>query len=242
VNAWLAPALEALDETDRPVRFFFRDDDVGWNDEALWPLLDVFAELELPIDLAVIPTEVSPGSASRLLARNSQEIGLHQHGLAHVNHEEAGRKNEFGPARSKPHQREDIVDGRRRLSEAFGDAVDSIFSPPWNRCVRPTAECLVELGFAVLSREAKSEPFEVDGLVELPINIDWFAHRKRVRLSRDEFGGLVAAAVRAGDPVGVMFHHAAMDGGERQAASELLSLVADHPMARTFRMRALARG
>lgn len=48
---------------------------------------------------------------------------------------------------------------------------------------------------------------------------------KGVRLSSAEFGALMAAAIHDGRPVGVMFHHAAMDAAERAAARELLSLV-----------------
>ena len=63
---------------------------------------------------------------------------VHQHGLAHVNHEPDGRKFEFGPSRTHEEQRADIEAGRRLLAERLGDAVEPIFTPPWNRCTRDT--------------------------------------------------------------------------------------------------------
>jgi len=55
MTAWLDPLRMQLDACACPVRFFFRDDDVGWDDERLWALLDRFARGATPVDLAVIP-------------------------------------------------------------------------------------------------------------------------------------------------------------------------------------------
>ena len=231
----------ALDAASGPVDFFFRDDDVGWGTDRLWPLLDLFAAHGLPIDLAVIPTELTRPSASRLLARTSSApIRLHQHGFAHVNHEPYGRKHEFGPSRPAARQRRDIAEGRRRLDDLLGTSVDPIFTPPWNRCIPGTGWCLAALGFRVLSREARAEPLGIPGLAELPVSVDWFAHRKRVRLTADELDVRAAAAIRHGRPVGVMFHHAVMDEDERAGAGALLTRIAGHPAARPGPMRLVA--
>lgn len=242
MRTWLDPVQRALDGLHRPVDFFFRDDDVGWGSDRLWLLLDLFADHALPADLAVIPAELTDGLAGRLQARAASSPGplqFHQHGYAHVNHEPVGRKHEFGPSRPKLLQQHDIAAGRRRMTELLGRSVEPIFTPPWNRCTQETGQCLSELRFAVLSREARADPLAVPGLVELPINVDWFAHRKHVRLSRAEFGDLVAAKVDAGHPVGVMFHHAVMDADDRAAAGQLMALVARHPMASPGPMSAL---
>jgi hypothetical protein len=146
-------------------------------------------------------------------------VPVHQHGLAHANHETEGRKHEFGPCRSREDQLRDIEAGRRVLAESLGPLVQPIFTPPWNRCTRDTALCLVELGFEVLSRESRAEPFGVAGLRELPVSLDF------VRLAPDELARRFAAAR---PPIGVMFHHAEMDGGELDRAEELLALLASH--------------
>ena len=40
---WLDPLRRALDASPAPATFFFRDDDVGWSDDRLFSLLDLFA-------------------------------------------------------------------------------------------------------------------------------------------------------------------------------------------------------
>src|SRR5690348_11558928 len=123
---WLDPLARALDAAPSPVRFFFRDDDAGWDDGRLLALLDVFAARGVPADVAVIPEALSPDLAAELRAR---PVGLHQHGFAHANHEAAGRKCEFGPSRPVAFQRADIAAGCARLADLLGDAVQPIFTP-----------------------------------------------------------------------------------------------------------------
>ena len=103
MTAWLDPVREALDRAPAPVTLFFRDDDAGWRDDRLLALLDRFDDVCLPIDLALIPSEIGPESAAALASRvdsSGGRLGLHQHGFAHANHEPEGRKCEFGPSRS----------------------------------------------------------------------------------------------------------------------------------------------
>ena len=227
---WLDPVAAALDAAPQPIPVFFRDDDAGWRDDRLLALLERCDAHGLPLDVAAIPQALGGGIARELRARG---VAVHQHGLAHVNHEPDGRKQEFGPSRPREVQRADIEAGRTLLAERLGDAVDPIFTPPWNRCTRDTGVCLADLGFAVLSRESRAEPFGVPGLLELPVSLDW------CRLAPDAFArGFAAAAA----PVGVMFHHAEMDDDDIDRAEELLALVAGHERAVARPMMAIVRG
>jgi hypothetical protein len=206
-------------------------------------LLALFDGLAMPIDLAVIPQAIAPDVAARLAhrARLSGLIGLHQHGFAHVNHELIGRRCEFGPARPLEAQRQDIEDGRRRLLTLFGAELDSIFTPPWNRCVADTAICLLEVGIAVLSRDRSAEPIGVSGLVECAITSDWLLKRKGVRVSRDIWAVDFARAIEAAEsPLGVMLHHAVMDERDREAFGLVLELLRNHPGVQPVRMREAA--
>jgi predicted deacetylase len=223
------------------VLVFLRNDDAGWDDDRLVALLELVAARGLPLDLAVIPRVLTEQLAERLRRRQESGfiLGLHQHGYAHANHEREGPRCEFGPSRTAAEQRLDIESGRRRLLELLGPLVDSIFTPPWNRCTRTTAECLRELGVAALSREARAEPFDVPGLVELPVVVDWFAQRKGVRLSREALGRLFAEAVDFPRPLGVMLHHAELDDDELAAVAELLDLLSGHDAVRAVPMREL---
>lgn len=222
MSAWLDPLRAALEES--PATFFFRDDDAGWDDDRLRRLLDVFDRHAAPLDLAVIPCALGERLAAELRARLGT-TGLHQHGFAHRNHEPEGRKCEFGPSRTEAEQRRDVLRGRLLLEGLLGGPIDPIFTPPWNRCTPATARALAAAGLRVLSRESRAPALGVDGVDELPVHVDWFGRRKGVRLTREELGGRLAAEARAGGPVGVMLHHAVMDGDERRGVDELLGVL-----------------
>jgi peptidoglycan/xylan/chitin deacetylase (PgdA/CDA1 family) len=245
-SAWLEPLRRVLDRSPRPVRFFFRDDDAGWEDERLLALLDVFADHAVPLDVAVIPSALGPGLARELRARAAAApdlLGLHQHGLAHVNHEPAGRPCEFGPSRSAAEQRRDLATGAARLRSLLGDAVAPIFTPPWNRCTETTGRCLLELGFRALARDSTATPLALPGLADIAVNVDWSAKTKDGgRIGLQELGDrLAAAAAAAPEPTGVMLHHALMGGRERDALAALLELLAAHEHADCRPMASLLR-
>jgi predicted glycosyltransferase len=243
IPSWLRPVRETLDGLTQPASLFFRDDDCGWSDDRVLLLLDIFADFGVPVDLAAIPAALNPAFAqklSRRMAAHPERLGIHQHGYAHFNHESAGKKCEFGPARDYPSQHSDIKNGQRRLAELLGAAPDPIFTPPWNRCNVVTARCLAELGFHVLSRDSHAAPLDGAELLELPIAVDWFAHRKKVRLDRMAWGRLLAAKLQNETSPGIMLHHAVMDAEEMQALAQLLSVLARHPNVKCHTMQSLA--
>jgi predicted glycosyltransferase len=242
IPAWLEPASRALDDLERPANVFFRDDDGGWGDDRLLRLLDIFGEYGLPLDVAAIPAALTAplvDELSRRMAGNQGTVRIHQHGYTHTNHEAEGKKCEFGAARDYAAQRSDIENGQRRLAELFGPLSDPIFTPPWNRCTDATVKSLAELRFAVLSRDSHATPFSHHGVFELPITLDWFANKKKVRFSLEEWGNLLAAQLKAGSFIGIMLHHAVMDETEMQALSKVLALLGRHKNVQCHSMRAL---
>jgi predicted deacetylase len=240
MTGWLAPIVRALDERHEPLGIFIRDDDAGWEDERLFALLDLVAGHRLAIDLAVIPTAVEPALAVALRTRIAAgaRIGLHQHGYCHANHEPQGRPCEFGPSRSAAAQTLDIERGQLVLRQQFGTAIDHIFTPPWNRCTAETTRALELAGLAALSRDRSALAMATNGLVECPIDVDWFAKSRGVRLDATEWAGLCAAAVRrAGRSLGLMLHHAVTTPEDLGRLDALLRLLAVHPLVRGVAMR-----
>jgi predicted deacetylase len=237
--AWLDPVRVAVQRADAPVRFFFRDDDAGWDDTALLRLLDLFQLRGVPIDLAVIPASLSDPLARELRARRAHApglIGLHQHGFAHLNHEPEGRKCEFGPTRSPQAQREDLARGREVLERQLGWC-DPIFTPPWNRCTQPTADALLELGFDTLSRDASAGALRLDGLRETPVAVDWCKGPGEVGTRLSSIAQRTAAAVDAGAPVGVMLHHCVMSERDVQQLDSMLQTLRSLPAVHCLLMR-----
>jgi predicted deacetylase len=240
LSAWLDRLRAALDRARAPVVFFFRDDDAGWADEQLNALLDLFCAHGMPIDLAVIPQALTPPVADALLKRHERRnsaLGLHQHGYAHVNHELAGRKCEFGPSRNATEQLDDLAAGQRQLYVLLGASVDPIFTPPWNRCTQDTAQCLRALGFQTLSRNRGAAPLKLAPMSELNVALDW--QKRPQDAPPGALGAWLAYAASQPEPVGVMLHHAAMQAFDFSLLAELLVLLGEHKGAGCRLMRAV---
>lgn len=216
-----------------PVEVFFRNDDAGWAQDRLVALIALFADRELPIDCAVIPAALDAPTARELCTIRDAFplLGLHQHGYAHANHEPAGsRKCEFGPSRPPDRQLADIIAGRERL-DGLLDAWDRIFTPPWNRCSPDTLQQLPAHGFALLSADRCRE--DIGKIAQLPVTIDWQRARREGRLVQS----LADAFTAPSGPVGIMLHHAEMDGEARDELARVLDLVANTTQIRAHPMR-----
>ena len=231
MTSWLEPVVAALAVRTTPIRIFFRDDDAGWDDAALWALLDEFDGAGVPVDVAAIPAAMTAATGRALAAwTGGGLVHVHQHGWSHENHEPVGRKCEFGPSRSVEAQAADIAAGRARLQDAVGP-LEPVFTPPWNRCRDETADAVLAAGHRVLSRDVSAGTIGRPGLVEVPVAVDWCARPAGVRLTATEVGRRAAEAIGGGGPVGVMLHHAAMDADDRRAVRQLLDLLATSPAA-----------
>ena len=241
MSDWLDPLRAALDQTDATTTWFFRDDDAGWDDARLFALLNCFAEFNTPIDLAVIPTELTDELAAALLKRRQQNpnlLGLHQHGYGHTNHEVVGRKCEFGLSRSLAQQSHDIERGGALLRAKLGDAIDPIFTPPWNRCTSATIASLQSLNFSALSRDVTAAPLDTDNLIEISVNVDWSKRQNGVEINREILAINMAAASQL-SCVGVMLHHAVMAAEDLTALRQCLELLSRHRTVQRLPMAAL---
>ena len=237
---WLDPVRASLDDRTEPVVFFLRDDDGGWNDHALLALLDTVQRCGVPIDLALIPDACEAPLARRLRDRDRTAVHLHQHGRAHVNHERAGRKCEFGASRSADRQRDDIAAGRRRLRDLVGDRLEPIFTPPWNRCTATTVHCLAELDFQLLSRDVSVDS-DAGAFDELPVTLDWTG-RRGAAAGAFEWGITIAGSIRTSrQPIGLMLHHAVMSELDREMVGRLLDVLTRHDAGQFASMLEVAR-
>lgn len=236
----------ALDSTDRsfddrddceavrPIEVFFRDDDAGWADDKLLALCDLFTD-RAPVDLAVIPLEIDTPLASNLLTHPAQ-LGFHQHGYAHRDHQAAGKKCELADTRPPTAIRHEIEAGQIRLHRLFGDRLDPIFTPPWNRCGRIAAETLFDLGVRALSRDTGAAPFADIDLIELPVTVDWVKFSRLGRSTGSDpwqpldqaLAEVVVISAASTAPVGIMLHHEVMEAGDLFALDTLIELLCRH--------------
>ncbi|OED38043.1 hypothetical protein AB833_21300 [Chromatiales bacterium (ex Bugula neritina AB1)] len=222
------PLEAVLSNRSTPVTVFFRDDDGGWADQRLQELGTQFLQQGLPLDVAVIPDALSAQSIdviTALLTADGSRVSIHQHGFSHTNHQAAGRACEFGSDRDFNQQYHDIANGQNILAGTFGGQVQSVFTPPWNRCTSNTVKALHSLDFSCLSRITNSDPID-KAVTEIPVAIDWLKKRKGTHLSTVEMVDYICRTFEnETDAIGVMLHHEHMDESNRQRLQQLIDVL-----------------
>ena len=170
---------EVIATARAPVATFFRADDIGVPSANFTRLLDLFARHRTPLNLAVVPSWLTERRWQELEAEARPAADLwcwHQHGRRHQNHQQSGKKGEFGTDRDRAAIRRDLTLGRDRLRAIIGPALTPAFTPPWNRCSAVTLELLGELGFTAVPRNAGATP--PAPLPDLFVNVDLHTRRE----------------------------------------------------------------
>lgn len=212
---------------------FFRDDDTGVDNAGLVELIDVFAARDVPVSVGVTPAGLdreTQNLLSSLMSGDRRLIEIHQHGYSHANYGTERCKYEFGPSRTEEEQRGDLMNGRERLCEAFGEGVFKAFSAPWNRLSDVTISALEALGFKVFSRSLKQggqgsakKPTGLSAqLVEYSVSVDMYNWKERRCAAVNEIQRQIEAAAKRPAPLGIITHHALMDGPSRELLGVLL--------------------
>ena len=208
----------------RDSAIFFRADDIAVPGRQFSQLLALFSQHRAPLCLALVPAWLTR-SRWRVLEQAACDASSrwcwHQHGWRHVNHEPAGKKQEFGPARCRADLEHDIGRGRQRLENLLGNRFYPAFTPPWNRCGQGALDALNSRGYAAVSRSRGSRPPAPKGLPNFDVNVD--LHTRKERIAADGWRNLFAElqqAVASGR-CGIMIHHQRMN----QAAFDFLDIL-----------------
>lgn len=224
----LSASLDAvLARAPKGMRLFFRADDIAVPSKLLSAMVELFRKHETVLEMAVTPAWLRRDHAGELL-RQCPEAALfrfHQHGWRHVNHQQAGKKGEFGTDRVRAAKEADLRRGRDKLSSLLGDRFEPRFTPPWNRFDSETGEILRGLGYTNVSRsngEQRKVPLPKE-LPDLFINSD--LHTRTEPSPEAGRAALLAEldeAVRSGY-CGVMLHHQRMNRHALAFLDELLA-------------------
>jgi peptidoglycan/xylan/chitin deacetylase (PgdA/CDA1 family) len=239
----LAACCQAADRRrDSASAVFFRADDVAVPGRQMTQLLEIFNRHALPLALAVVPAWLTGPRWQTLCAMSGdrpQRWCWHQHGWRHRNHEPQGKKQEFGPARSRDALARDLQRGRQRLEAIMGTRVTPLFTPPWNRCSEISLALLKEMGYKAVSRSLGSRPPAPPGLPDLAVAVD---------LHTDRSPNASAGWQRLRDALtmglsrptcGIMLHHQRMNAAAFTFLDHLLEILAHHPRLDIVDMRDL---
>jgi len=243
---WAGRLAACFQEADRnraaATTVFFRADDIAVPGRQMARLLEIFDRHALPLALAVVPAWLTAPRWQALCAmsgRRPERRCWHQHGWRHRNHEPAGKKQEFGPARPVEALARDLVHGRQRLAKIMGRQFSPLFTPPWNRCSDATLALLKELGYEAVSRSRGSCPPAPPGLPDLAVAID--LHTARAATAAKGWLGLTDALTRGlSQPTcGIMIHHQRMNEAAFCFLERLLETLIEHPHLTVVDMRDL---
>jgi hypothetical protein len=246
--AWLAElrqCLETLEAARQQVRIFFRDDDIDEDEEALRHLLDISLSRGVPLNLQIIPGSLTDSAI--LLLKNHKRVnpnlvGLNQHGLLHVNHEQRGRKCEFGISRNFDEQMEDISKGKAILESAFPVRFYPVFTPPWNRCTVDTFKVLDELGFHVLSKDSAKQPIVGHRFRDISTTLDLFRWKGSATMkSPEEIVRLLTTQMRRLDVIGVLLHHKIMNEDAFSLLDHLFRELSQFPNVQFYTFQGLVQ-
>lgn len=246
VDAALEETSRLLDKVLAPIRkpvaVYFRADDIAVTDPDTSRLLDLFANLQVPLALALIPAWLTPSRWKMLRKWDDTNPHLwcwHTHGWRHLNHETAGKKSEFGPSRSEDAILSDLIRGMERMRALLKDRFCPVFTPPWNRCTESTLDSLEALGYRAVSRFVGASPAAPQGLTDLPASVD--LHTRKEASANAGWQALfrqIQDAFQTGR-CGFMIHHQRMNANAFRYLAGLLALLSHHDRIRLVSMQTL---
>lgn len=221
MTSWQALSDEAARwrEAGRTADLWWRDDDAVDATPALDRLLSVHRETAAPLALAVVPARATAALAQRLAGEPG--VDVLQHGYAHTNHATPpDKKIELGLQRPAMIVLGDLGTGWLAMERLFAAQALPVMVPPWNRIAEILVPTLPEIGYRGLSTfgpRKRAEP--VRGFRQINTHVDLIDWKAGSGFVGEEAALtiLVEALARSrsgdGEPVGLLSHHLAMDGG-----------------------------
>lgn len=194
---------------------WLRDDDAVEPTVRLDRLIALTEEFAIPVALAIIPARTGPALAEHLAA--AQHIHPVIHGWSHANHAPPSeKKQELGPHRPSSVVLDDLAHSLDVLSRLYGERLEPMLVPPWNRIDPGLLDDLPKHGFSGLSTfgwKLTSRP----GLKVVNTHIDIIdsragnACRDPAWLAAALTQELADARAMGGRPIGILSHHLVSD-------------------------------
>lgn len=222
LDQWAASGLHA--------RFWWRDDDAVDAGPRLRSLLDVAGTAGAIVALAVVPERASDALA-RLIEGSPAVVW--QHGCSHRDHAGPPRPSELGDERGRDVVVDELLRARSHMDEAFGSRTRPVLVPPWGHMSGQVAGRLAAVGYRAVSGHGRPlGHWRWPGLSVANTDVepaaehaDWWIETLVEHLRERR-----RRAPQA--PLGILSHHAEVDGRVLERLGALAVLVTDHSGAR----------
>ncbi|MGG4340427.1 DUF2334 domain-containing protein [Paenibacillus lautus] len=124
--------IEMLYRMQKPIKIWFRDDDLGFYIPEVKKMVNLFDKVEVPIVYSAIPSLLVNETID--IVRSSKTAFVAQHGWNHRNNSlKAGVKTEFDDdACELSIMINNINQGKKKLQDLFGPKYLNVFVPPWH--------------------------------------------------------------------------------------------------------------
>lgn len=230
--ALLEAHFDACAERKKPRAIWWRDDDARRRGPRLDALAALARATRAPLALAVIPEGVD---AALLDWCAGEGVDVLQHGVAHENHQRAGKSAELGDARDAETIVTSLCAAREKLASP---AFVPVLVPPWNRMREDLAGPLAAAGYIGVSRFGG--PVQEAPLRRIDTHIDPIAWRTtRSLVAGDTLANMTAEAIATEGPIGLLTHHLDHDEPISAFVAAFAALVDQHAGAEWASARAL---
>ncbi len=212
---------------------FFRMDDLGWYHGQFLKAIELFRRSGQKLNVAAIPMNCHEAFSTNPVADFKEVIQIHTHGFTHLDHQNAGKKAEFGSHRHKRGVLRDLLKGKQLLESLFGDQYYPAFIPPWNRMDSAFFPLLVESQYRVLSRDGASQS-ATPGLIDINVSIDVHTKKGAERQTLDELWEEILKQQSEQSHVGIMLHHKYMSEDDFKVLQGLIERMDKNGMKTYF--------
>jgi hypothetical protein len=231
--------LDAWEGAGERATVWWRDDDAV----AATPMLErlLAAAQGTPIALAVVPAQAERGLVAALAA--APHASVLQHGWSHADHAPVGaKKAELGDDRPPRAILDELIAGRRILSDLFGARFIPVLVPPWNRIAATLVPELAGSFFTGLSVFGPRTASRRAGLACANVHVDIMEWRAGAFIGIERALGLVVAHLAArrqgradrDEPTGVMSHHLVHGASAESFLERLFAELQGHRAARVL--------
>ncbi len=207
----------------KKVNFWFRDDDAGVDNCSLIHLIEFMNNLNINILIAAIPKETDDNLAIKLKKYSNIRIG--QHGYSHNNYSKE-EQSEYPENRNEELVKSEIIRGRDKLKDLFGNKFINVFIPPWFEIDKKFQKIIKRENFVAMSNYWGNHINEFN-LIEANCQVDLVDWDIAYTFGGEEFvlNQIINELENDSSNIGILLHHERMGEESYSFLNKLITIL-----------------